>query len=70
MEVWICTRSVPVLMGAYNCMPVHAGGYYFGSVNQERYLTIAMRLRALHMDREMQVYDPALCTQDAWSRFR
>ena len=23
-------------LGAYNCMPFHAGGYYFGSVNQER----------------------------------
>lgn len=41
-------RSEPVyvmsvLLGAHKCMPFHAGGYYFGSVDQERYSTLAMR---------------------------
>jgi hypothetical protein len=29
--------------GCLLCIPSHAGGYYFGSVNQERYSTIAKR---------------------------
>ena len=43
MEVWTRTRYVPVLLGAYRLYALHAGGYYFGSVDQERYSTIAMR---------------------------
>jgi hypothetical protein len=41
-EIWTRTRSVPVLLGAY-CVHFMQGGYYFGSVDQERYSTIAMR---------------------------
>ena len=33
--------------GAYSFVPFRVGGYYFGSVDQERYGAIAMRLRAL-----------------------
>ena len=47
MEVWTRTRYVPILLGAYRCMPLHAGGYYFGSVNQERYSTFCHAFRVL-----------------------
>lgn len=41
------TRQFRAHSGAYSCIRFRIGGYYFGSVDQERYGAIVMRLCAL-----------------------